>query len=132
LSEPTLFRVAVPVRDMARAIAFYSRVLAQEGESIGPGRHYFRCGPVIFACFDLATEGHGEARDPNNGPVYFAVDDLDDRFQAARAAGCEWLDDAPTERAWGERSFYARDPSGNPLCFVDAETAYTGERPSDG
>jgi hypothetical protein len=29
-------------------------------------------------------------------------------------------------RPWGERSFYGRDPFGNLLCFVDAETLFTG------
>jgi hypothetical protein len=29
-------------------------------------------------------------------------------------------------RPWGERSFYAYDPGGNGLCFVDAKTLFTG------
>jgi hypothetical protein len=29
-------------------------------------------------------------------------------------------------RPWGERSFYATDPFGNLLCFVDGETLFTG------
>jgi hypothetical protein len=32
----------------------------------------------------------------------------------------------PVVRPWGERSFYAADPWRNPLCFVEAGTAYTG------
>ena len=32
-------------------------------------------------------------------------------------------------RPWGERSFYLREPFGNPLCFVDSATLFTG-RPS--
>jgi hypothetical protein len=31
-------------------------------------------------------------------------------------------------RPWGERSFYADDPFGNGLCFVDAQTVFTGRR----
>jgi hypothetical protein len=27
---------------------------------------------------------------------------------------------------WGERLFYAKDPSGNPICFVDEGTLFTG------
>jgi hypothetical protein len=30
------------------------------------------------------------------------------------------------ERPWGERSFYASDPFGNPLCFVSRESVFTG------
>jgi len=29
-------------------------------------------------------------------------------------------------RPWGERSFYAEDPWGNPPCFVEERTGYTG------
>ncbi|MEV0398474.1 VOC family protein [Actinoallomurus sp. NPDC050550] len=29
-------------------------------------------------------------------------------------------------RPWGERSFYAQDPWGNPLCFVEEGTVYPG------
>jgi hypothetical protein len=29
-------------------------------------------------------------------------------------------------KPWGERSFYADDPWGNPLCFVEAGTEYVG------
>jgi hypothetical protein len=29
-------------------------------------------------------------------------------------------------RPWGERSFYAEDSWGNPLCFVEQGTVYTG------
>ena len=31
------------------------------------------------------------------------------------------------ERPWGERSFYANDPFGNKICFVDRPTVFTGE-----
>ena len=30
------------------------------------------------------------------------------------------------ERPWGERSFYATDPFGNKICFVDRATMFTG------
>ena len=29
-------------------------------------------------------------------------------------------------RPWGERSFYAQDAWGNPLCFVERGTVYPG------
>ena len=32
-------------------------------------------------------------------------------------------------RPWGERSFYAEDPWGNPPCFVEERTVYTGSVP---
>jgi hypothetical protein len=30
------------------------------------------------------------------------------------------------QRPWGERSFYAADPFGNPLCFVARDSVFTG------
>lgn len=27
---------------------------------------------------------------------------------------------------WGEKMFYAKDPFGNPISFVDASTVFTG------
>jgi hypothetical protein len=30
-------------------------------------------------------------------------------------------------RPWGEKSFYAEDPWGNGLCFVDEKTLFTGK-----
>lgn len=131
MSEPRLFRIALPVADIERGIEFYRRALAQDGERIGPGRHYFYCGPTILVCFNPRAEGHDNDAEPGDGPVFFAVQDLDQRFEAIRTAGCQWIDEAPAERAWGERSFYARDPFGNALCFVDAASAYTGPA-SDG
>jgi catechol 2,3-dioxygenase-like lactoylglutathione lyase family enzyme len=128
LTEPRLFRVALPVEDIELSIAFYRRILGQEGERIGPGRHYFHCGPAILVCYDPGAEGHDFEAEPGDGPVFFAVEDLEERFELARGAGCSWLDDEIVERGWGERSFYARDPSGNALCFVDAATTYTGPR----
>lgn len=29
-------------------------------------------------------------------------------------------------RPWGERSFYATDPFGNPLCFVGRDSVFRG------
>jgi hypothetical protein len=37
------------------------------------------------------------------------------------------VDDRIRKRPWGEKSFYARDPFGNPICFVDEKTVFTGK-----
>jgi uncharacterized glyoxalase superfamily protein PhnB len=36
------------------------------------------------------------------------------------------LETAIDSMPWGERLFYARDPFGNPICFVDEETLFLG------
>jgi uncharacterized glyoxalase superfamily protein PhnB len=121
-----LFRAVVPVAPIGDAVAFYERLLGAAGEWIGPGRVYFHGQGAILVCYDARAEGDGPGGGPNAGHLYFAVDDLDACFERARSAGCGWLEEHPAERAWGERSFYARDPFGNPLCFVDAASRYTG------
>ena len=127
MSGLALFRAVVPVRDIERAVRFYEQLLGVNGDWIGAGRVYFYGRGAILVCYDAAAEGdRTDFRGPNVGHLDFAVDDLDTCFGRARAAGCAWLDDAPAARAWGERSFYARDPFGNPLCFVDGATTFTG------
>jgi predicted enzyme related to lactoylglutathione lyase len=81
----------------------------------------------------------GDQREPrpNFDHIYFAVSNLDDLYSRAQRVG--GLSTAAGDRAlpmgaiatrpWGERSFYLRDPFGNPLCFVDEGTLFT-TRPS--
>ena len=129
MSAPALFRAVVPVADIEPAVAFYERVLGLTGEWVGAGRAYLRGDGAILVCWDAAREGDGAHPGPNRGHLYFAVADLDACFAQARDAGAAWLEDAPARRAWGERSFYARDPSGNPICFVEASSVYLGTTP---
>ena len=123
---PRLFRVILPVLDIERAAAFYGALLGMPGERVSGNRHYWDCGGTILACVD-PTAGGLEFR-PNIDHVYFAVEDLEAVHRRAASAGCDWLEDAIDTRPWGERSFYARDPFGNPVCFVDERTLFTGGR----
>ena len=123
-----LYRVIVPVSDMDRAAEFYGAIFATPGERVSVDRHYFDCGGVILACVDPHYDSNGEAFRANPDHLYFAVDDLDAMFERAKGADCSWLEPAIASRAWGERSFYARDPFGNPICFVNDSTLFTGGR----
>jgi len=123
---PRLFRVIVPVEEIEAGAAFYAGLLGMEGERVAPGRHYFDCGGTVLATVD--PRGEGLEMRPNVDHVYFAVADLEAAFERARSAGCSWVERRIARRAWGERSFYARDPSGNPICFVDEDTVFTGGR----
>jgi uncharacterized glyoxalase superfamily protein PhnB len=121
-----LFRVIVPVSDINAAAVFYGSLLGSEGKRVSRGRHYFDCGGTILACCDPRSDGDDVDAKPNPDHIYLAVSDLEDVFQRAAAAGCKWLDAKIDRRPWGERSFYAQDPFGNPICFVDEKTVFTG------
>ena len=84
---PHLYRVILPVSDIERAQRFYAAVLGTGGTRVSPGRHYFDCEGTILACFDPRADGDGYDAVPNPEPIYFAVDDLDATFEAARLAG---------------------------------------------
>jgi len=124
-----LYRVILPVSDIEQAEAFYQRLLDAPGQRVSTGRHYFDCGGTILACYDPLADGDaldgGWLHHPNQY-IYFAVADLEATFERAKAAGCLELDEKIETMPWGERLFYAKDPFGNPICFVDEETVFTG------
>jgi catechol 2,3-dioxygenase-like lactoylglutathione lyase family enzyme len=125
---PRFFRLTVEVGDLDEAIAFYSHLLGIQGHRQAGSRSYFECGPVTLSVLDPGETPHLAAK-----ALYFTVNDLETVFERAKALDClatERVHDAPagaiTVRPWGERSFYAEDPWGNPLCFVEDGTIYTG------
>ena len=125
-----LYRVILPVRDIERAALFYGRLLGLDGQRVSPGRHYFDCGGTILACYDPVADGDAIGRGWRLHPnqyCYFAVADLESVFQRAHGLACPDVDEAISVMPWGERLFYARDPFGNPICFVDERTLFTGE-----
>jgi catechol 2,3-dioxygenase-like lactoylglutathione lyase family enzyme len=127
VEPPRLFRVILPVGDIDAAAAFYGRVLGIPGRRVSSGRHYFDCGATILACYEPSADGDPTKAEPNPQHLYFSTDDLDEVFRRARESGCRELGTIDV-RPWGERSFYARDPFGNPICFVDSQTLFTGSR----
>ena len=130
-----LYRVLVPVSDIEAARNFYESVLGASGTRVSPGRHYFDCEGTILACFDPQADGDGYAAKPNPEALYLAVSDLKATYEACREAGARFSEGAPpgvgplgeiAKRPWGEESFYAADPFGNPLCFVSRDSVFTG------
>ena len=129
---PKLYRVILQVSDLDQAAEFYSILLGDGGRRIrGGGRHYIDCGPVILALVDPASDGEEAAANPDY--IYFSAEDLEALHARAKSLKCLSKEDvhgAPAgdivKRPWGERSFYARDPFGNKICFVDARTLFTG------
>jgi len=133
--SPRVFRLLLPARELRKSRRFYETLLATKGRGVTGGRVYFDSGPVILGILDCSSVPASEFR-PASEAVYLATHRLESLFQRARRLGCltpGFLHNDPasplgaiTLRPWGERSFYANDPSGNPLCFVDARTVFTG------
>jgi len=122
-----LFRLNVEVRDLSEAAAFYGTLLGQEARLQAGSRCYVTAGEVTLQVV--------QTPDPQLLPkaLYFVVDDLAAMHARARDLGClspELVHGTPAGepvvRPWGEKSFYADDPTGNPLCFVEAGTIYAG------
>ncbi len=127
-----LYRVILPAGDLERSVGYFSRFLDTPGERVADERHYFDCGGVILAC--VVSDGAEEAH-PNSDHLYFAVDNLEAAYARAKEAAAAGLGAIAagemgeiSERPWGERSFYANDPFGNPVCFIDERTLFTGGR----
>lgn len=127
---PQFFRLNVEVADLDLAAQFYTKLLGVQGRKQAGRRCYFDCGPVTLQVLDVSSTGQPH---PAVKALYFTVKNLEAAFDRAEALGClsrEDVHDAPgggiVVRPWGERSFYAEDPWGNPLCFVEDGTVYTG------
>ena len=119
-----LFRVTLEVSGLEKASAFYARLLGVKGRRVGGGRSYFDCGSVILALVDVKTPEY----------LYFAVPNVRTVHARARRLRCLSKEDVHgvaggglARRPWGEVSFYAVDPWGNRLCFVDRKTLFTGK-----
>ncbi len=124
---PQLFRLNIEVGDLAKAKAFYETLLGITGRAQAGSRFYMNAGPVALQVVQTPSP-HRAAKS-----FYFTVTDLDAIH--ARAASLNALSDERVHgvaggdisvKPWGERSFYANDPWGNPLCFVEAGTVYAG------
>ena len=130
----SVYRITMPAGNIEESVKFYRTILDHGGDRVSPGRHYFDCDGIIVSIYDGPANGDTRAPRANEDFVYFAVEDIEATHQRARAAGAV-LDqtDMPgvgvlgsvTTRPWGERSFYTRDPFGNPLCFAARDTLFT-------
>lgn len=111
---PRIFRVTLPVRDLALAQRFYSSLLGEDGQAVAPGWHSFSFGGALLALHEvpLAT--------PHAEPVSIAVGEsivqLHYRAQSLRAPR---VDAEPRTLPTGEYGFQMLDPWGNALWLVD-------------
>lgn len=130
LQTVKLYRVILPVGNIDGAEKFYSTVLGMPGERISPGRHYFDLGGTILACYDPKADGDDDNptwKPHFNQYIYVSVDSLENILKIMRTLDAVYIDKEIKTMPWGERMFYANDPWGNPICFVDSKTLFTGD-----
>jgi len=130
LMTARLYRVVLPVSDIEVAAKFYGAVLGEPGQRVSSGRHYFGDNErgAILACYNPVADGDQLGEGWRQHPfqyLYFAVDDLE---CARRVCIVEGARDVTEIQAmpWGETIFYALDPFGNPISFVQSGTEFTG------
>ncbi|MBI3259871.1 MAG: VOC family protein [Ignavibacteriae bacterium] len=124
-----LYRVIFPVTDITEAVAFYSHILGQNGKRVSSGRHYFDLEGTILAIYDPIADGDNIKEKwvfHENQYIYISTDNVDGVHEKVKNSNCLYVDDTIETMPWGERLFYANDPFGNPICFVDEQTVFTG------
>lgn len=124
-----LYRIIFPVNDIEKAVMFYSNIFDQEGTRVYANRHYFNLGGTILVCYDPYYEQEDKTQKwvfEKNQYIYIAVTNLEKVYEKVINSDCKYLDEKIEQMPWGERLFYANDPFGNPICFVDETTIFTG------
>lgn len=102
-------------RDLPRLVAFYTEAL---GAVVG--FTYADDGEDVYVSLDVGPASLGIGRDatvpaasaPDRITLWFYVDDVDEAFGRATAAGAVVVEE-PTDRPWGERVAMVRDLDGN-------------------
>ena len=127
---PQFFRLNIEVADLDAAVAFYTKLSGIKGRKQPGRRCYFDCGPVTLQVLDVSSNHQPHTA---TKALYFTVSNLEAAFSRAQELKCLSSEDVHSATAgeivvhpWGERSFYVADPWGNPLCFVEEGTVYTG------
>ncbi|HLF34514.1 MAG TPA: VOC family protein [Cyclobacteriaceae bacterium] len=124
-----LYRIIFPVNDINEATNFYSNVFEQAGLRVSPGRHYFDLGGTILAIYDPIADGD-VIKQPwtfhENQYIYIATDNLESVHKKFHNSNSKHVDKRVQLMPWGEKLFYANDPFGNPICFVDGKTIFKG------
>ncbi|MGI8881226.1 MAG: VOC family protein [Jatrophihabitans sp.] len=103
----------VAVRDVSAATTFYSDLL---GLDIGMDHGWIgTCvGDQSAVQLSVITE---DATAPVNPVISVGVDDIEEAYRRATAAGLEIVHPL-TDEPWGVRRFFLRDPDGNVINIV--------------
>jgi len=114
----------VIVEDLDRALAFYTGVLGITLSHRSGGFAQLITGPTRLALY--TREAMAATLDREIAPhdperpgfeIGFMVANVDEAYAEVVAAGAEAVK-APTDRFWGQRTAYVRDPDGHLIEFV--------------
>jgi len=113
------------VEDLERALAFYTGVLGIALSHRSGGYAQLITGPTRLALYTrealAATLGRSveaPASDAHGFEIGFLVADVDAAWREVLAAGAEGVKE-PTDRFWGQRTAYLRDPDGHLVELVE-------------
>ena len=131
--------VILVVEELERSLAFWRDVIGLPLAHRAAGYAQFQTGATRIALITRA--GLGEAlgrelvpvpRDAAGFEIGFKVDDVDTAFRELVAAGAQAAV-PPTDRPWGQRTAYVRDPDGHWVELAQQTSApvpYDGESTS--
>jgi catechol 2,3-dioxygenase-like lactoylglutathione lyase family enzyme len=112
------------VEDLDRAVAFYTGVLGIALSHRSGGYAQLVTGPTRLALYSrehmaatLGTPVEPPARNAPGFEIGFLVPDVDEAWTALTQAGAEPVKE-PTDRFWGQRTAYVRDPDGHLIELV--------------
>ena len=120
-----MVRIQLPVADLDAAMEFYTHTLMLPAKKISESRASLFCKGIELICYDPLLEGKQVGKGwmlHENQDLYFGVTNLEATYIRAKNSGCSEIDAATSINERGETVFHCKDPSGNPLCFVDEKT----------
>ena len=110
-------QIAIPVRDLERAIAFYRDTLGMPFLfQAPPGLAFFDCGGVR-----LMLDGPAASRAGHGSVLYYKVDDLDAAYEALRERGVTFEAEPHLVAKLSDREVWMaffRDPDENLLALM--------------
>lgn len=113
-----LGQVAIVVRDLPRAVAFYRDTLGLRFLfEAPPGLAFFDCGGVRL----MLTLPEGDGRDNHTSVLYYEVEDLDAAAAAVKAAGVVFEQEPHKVAQLEEAELwmgFLRDPHGNLVALM--------------
>jgi len=124
-----LIRIVLPVSDIELAATFYFNVLGIPGKRIDKGMHFFKCGELALICYDPLPNGDKLGQGwmhHENQFTSFSVNNIEATFIRILNNPDAEVDSNIQENNLGEKLFYALDPFGNPICFIDEKTIFEG------